>query len=150
MSSRRKRSNSNRQPALSNISYYPQYGYSPPSYYNPSYDYSGYTYDPSNYIYYPVDQYGQVIGPPTRFPPITNNPYYEPYLYPDSASTISNHGSHIHSPRRTQLSRHESYHHLPPPPPQYHSPPVRRARERSTHESLPPIHKHVYHLEIFV
>jgi hypothetical protein len=157
MSSRRKRSTANARPAPSIIPYYPafypQYGYNPAPYYNPMYDTPGYSYDPSNFIYYPVDQFGQVIGPPTTFPPISNNPYYEPYPHDDNRSPTPSHRSPRHSPRKPQLSHRESYHSPPPPPapipptvptPQYHSS-VRRVRERSKHESLPPIHRHLNH-----
>ncbi len=149
-SRRRKRSTANIQPVPSSTPYHPyyspQYGYMPPSYYNPSYEHPGYTYDQSNYIYYPVDQYGRVVGPPTQFPPIGSHIYYEHSPHSAPISTIPNQGSFVHSPRQDRRSHNDYYyHHHSPPPPRHH-----RAREKSIHETLPPIQRHVYHLCIFV
>lgn len=110
---------------------YPHYEYGAPSYYNPPHGYPGYEYNNVDYLYYPINQYGQIIGPPTRFPPIINQPHYEPYPHPDYVSNQPAHGSVINSPKKHRTIHFHDHDH----------PPVHHHREKSRHKTLPPIHR---------
>ena len=136
MTSGRKRSTINSTQPPSNIPLYsypqPNYGYLPASYFYPPYGYSEYPYDHSNQLFHPVNEYGEIIGPATSLPPVTNPYYPQYYPYPDYMSNATTYGSQMHSPRGNQVFYSG-----------YHSPPVPIVRESSRRETLPPIQRHV-------
>ena len=153
MSNRRKKTTTDTKQTSKNIPpYYPysQHGYIPPpppqSVYHPlyndpymypapypSYD-DPYLYPPHSYYnseyfnYYPVDEYGQAIVPPTSFPPIVN-PYHQDY-HPYS-SYVPTYESHVPSSPRDRMLP-EDYHYR-------HPSRSNRDHERSRNVTLPPI-----------
>jgi hypothetical protein len=144
MPTKEKRTTAKKKQAPNNIPFYhsyPHYEYIPPPIYDPVYMYPRYPYESSDYIYYPVNEYGQIIGPPTNFPPIINPHYREFYPYSDYISNIPTHGSYVHSPRRYPTLYEDYY---------YHHPHFYRSYEKTRHGSLPPIKKHVCIIFLFL
>jgi len=143
MSNRRKRTASNIKQAPNNIPFYhshPQYGYMPPPVYNQAYTHPIPVYPSSDYIFIPINEYGQIVGPPTEFPPIFNPYYPEPQSHFERMSHISARGSYIHPPRRDRMLYDD-----------YHSHPnSHRSYEKSRREVLPPINRHVFIFFIYL
>lgn len=137
MSNSRKRTATYIKQAPNNIPFYyshPQYGYMPPPVYNQSYTHPAPVYPSSDYIFYPINEYGQIVGPPTEFPPIFNQYYPESQLHFGRMSNISNRGSSIHPQRRDRMAYDDYHSHRN----------SHRSYEKSRRETLPPINKHVF------
>lgn len=117
---------------------YPQYGYMPPPVYNPAYVDPNTYYPPpddgTDYLYYPVDEYGQAIGPLSRDPPV--NSRYHPY--PDYVSNVATYGSYPPSPRRDQILHDNHYNYY------YGGPYWHQSYGKPRDEALPPIRQEVF------
>jgi hypothetical protein len=111
---------------------YPQYGYGSPPYYNPVYTYPVNSYNNTEYSYYPLNEYGQIIGPPTSYPPVSSR-YYQDY-YPYTDYNIPPDRSYMPSPRRDR-TLYDDYYYYPHSDHRY---------EKPRRETLPPIQKHVF------
>lgn len=115
---------------------YPTYEYAPPPpVYNPAYTYPTPAYQPTNYIFYPVDEYGQMLGPPALLPPIQNRPYQQPDPYREHHSNRSANGSYKHPPIQNQRLLEEDHNQ---PPQQSH-----RSYDKPRYQTLPPINRNV-------
>ena len=120
---------------------YPQYGYTQPQPVQPD---SQQVQPESEYVYYPADQYGNIIGPPVNYPPIDNRNYQEPYPYSNYPSNIPTYGSYVDTPRRNRRYYDNYYYNYPRPDYPYNN------RGESRHESLPPIRYQVFHLFFYL
>lgn len=99
------------------MSYYPYYYYQQPYYGYPAYTYPEYSYNDPEQLYYPVDKYGQILGPPTRLPPLVQqhpSGYYQPY---DHTANVITHGSPVPSPRVNAVPYSAYYYPQPVPVP---------------------------------
>lgn len=119
----------------------------PHSYFYSSY---GYTSQPSNnlvnnsttqpeYVYYPVDQNGRIIGQPTKFPPIFNPQYQGSYSYRYYPPSSPIHRSYMHSPRQNSIVYNDYYD-------THRYPYSDRSYERTRHENLPPLYRIVFRI----
>jgi hypothetical protein len=143
MSTTRKQTNANTQQPPNYIPpYYPYpgYGYISPQLYNPAYvdpyTYPTLPYDEPEYVYYPTDDYGNAVGPPSRFPPI-NSRYSEGYYpYPDYTPNVPSYVPYIPSPRIDPMAYNGYYNY-------YQDPYIHRGNERPRREASPPKRKNV-------
>lgn len=113
---------------------YPPYGYVP----TPSYNIENRSPAQSDYIYYPLDEHGRVMGPPTILPPIGPNPHqqvFHPYSHNPPV-----YSSYLHSPRREPIFYNDYYHQYP-----YSD----RSYEKPRHENLPPLYRIVFIIILF-
>ncbi|CAF1104102.1 unnamed protein product [Rotaria sordida] len=129
-----------KQTANNILPYYPnpQYGYRSSSTYYPGYT-DPYMYpsppynNNSEYANYPINEYGQMTGGPTYFPPIVNQHQSGYYIYPSYGPNGSSGATYMYPSRNDPIYYQDYYYHHPNSYPGY---------ETARHEYLPPLHQH--------